>query len=123
AGSVGPTGAAWLAPGENGSWRWSTSGSKLCNASMVRRATARPAATGATEPLLGKRVLGPTVVMPGSGGGPSHGAMIRASTPCARSARANPRTCAWTPPKSDNEYGDDSITRTGGSLPREDHRI
>ena len=26
-------------------------------------------------------MLGPTVVMPGSGGGPSHGAMIRASTP------------------------------------------
>ena len=68
--------------------------------------------SGATDPLLGTRVLGPTVVMPGSGGGPSHGAMIRASTPWARRARASPSTCACTPPKSDSEYGHDNITRT-----------
>src|SRR5205085_5322565 len=61
-----PTSAAWFAPGENGSWRCTTSGSKVWSASMVRRATARPVATGATEPLLGSRVLGPTVMTPGS---------------------------------------------------------
>src|SRR5712692_7450073 len=66
---------------------------------------------GATEPLLGTRVVGPTVVIPGSGGGPSHGARTRASTPKPRSARASPSTCAWTPPNNDNEYGQDSMTR------------
>jgi hypothetical protein len=92
AGMVVPTSAAWFGPGDRGSWRWSTSGSKVRSASSVRRATARPVAIGATEPLLGIRVLGPTVMMPGAGGGPSHGAMIRASTPSSRKARANPRT-------------------------------
>ena len=103
AGIVVPTSAAWLAPGLNGSCRCSTSGSKVFSASIVRRATARPAATGATDPLLGSRVLGPTVTMPGSGGGPSHGAMTRASTPRRRSACTRPSTCACTPPKSDRE--------------------
>ncbi len=110
AGMVVPTSAAWLGPGESGSWRWSTSGPKVRNASMVRRATARPLAMGATDPLLGRRVLGPTLVMPGSGGGPSHGATMRASTPRWRNARASPSTCPWTPPKSVSEYGHKSIT-------------
>ena len=119
AGTVVPIRAAWLEPGENGSCRWSTSGPKLRIASSVRRATGRPAAIGATEPLLGTRVLGPTVVIPGSGGGPSQGAMMRASTPSSRSAWARPSTCPCTPPKTDSEYGQDSITRIGfTSLPR-----
>ncbi len=110
AGSVVPTSAAWLGPGESGSWRWSTSGWNVRSASIVRRATARPLAMGATEPLLGTRVLGPTVVMPGSGGGPSHGATMRASTPSSRSARARPSTWPCTPPNSVSEYGHDSMT-------------
>ena len=79
-------------------------------------------AIGATEPLLGTRVLGPTVVMPGSGGGPSHGATMRASTPSSRSARASPSTWPCTPPNSDSEYGHDSMTlRRGCPSPRRDH--
>ena len=58
---------------------------------------------GAIEPLLGKRRDGPTVVIPGSGGGPSHGAITRVSTPARRRARASPSTWPWTPPNTDNE--------------------
>ena len=49
---------------------------------------------GAIEPLLGNRRDGPTVVIPGSGGGPSHGAITRVSTPARRSARGEPEHLA-----------------------------
>ena len=103
AGMLVPTRRAWFAPGASGSWRWRTWGAKVRAASSVRRATARPTAIGATEPLLGIRVLAPTLVIPGSGGGPSQGATTRASTPKPRSARAKPSTWPWTPPTVESE--------------------
>jgi biotin carboxylase len=66
---------------------------------------------GEIEPLVEKPMLEPTVVIPGSGGGPSVGPITRASTPSARKARASPRTWPWTPPGTDNEYGERSETR------------
>ena len=74
-----PTSAAWVGPGVSGSCRWTTSGAKLRSASRVRAAARWFDVMGAIEPLLGKRRVGPTVVMPGSGGGPSHGAITRIS--------------------------------------------
>ena len=80
-------------------------------ASIVRRATARPVAMGATEPLLGTRELGPTVVIARLGRravarGRRCGRRRRAS----RSARASPSTWPCTPPNSVREYGHDSMT-------------
>ena len=71
----------------------------LRSASSVRSdASFCACAIGEIEPLLTKRTLGPTEVTPGSGGGPSHGPMTRASTPSVRSARASPSTWPCTPP-------------------------
>src|SRR5258708_1820735 len=55
--------------------------------------------------------------MPGSGGGPSQGAITRASCPSPRSARARPSTWTWTPPGVDSEYGHSTLTRTASPGP------
>ena len=94
-----------LAPGENGSCRCTTSGSNERSASSVRLATALPDVIGAIDPFDGNRNVGPRLMIPGSGGGPSDGAKIRASTPDRRSARARPSTWSCTPPYTDSEYG------------------
>ncbi len=88
----------WLMPGWRGSWRCSTSGSKTRSASRVRCTAAFVELIGAIDPFEGNRMLGPTLVTPGRGGGPSVGATTRASTPRARSACASPRTWSCTPP-------------------------
>ena len=107
-----PSNAALVGPGANGSCRWSTSGANTRNASSVRSdAVVWSWTNGTTLPLDATPVVGPTVVTPGSGGGPSVGPMTRASTPMARSARARPSTWPWTPPGTDREYGDSNATR------------
>ncbi|MFM8971950.1 MAG: hypothetical protein ACKOOG_04795, partial [Actinomycetota bacterium] len=88
----GVPGVEWLGPGTIGSWRCTTSGSIERKASAVRRAVAGVVAIGATEPFDYHSSVGPTLSRAGSGGGPSHGAMIRASTPRPRSSRASPST-------------------------------
>jgi hypothetical protein len=103
AGTSAPSSVAWFDPGTSGSCRCSTSGPNTRSASSVRRATALPDAIGATEPLESNRVLGPTVVIPGSGGGPSLGASTRASSPSARRLRARPSTWPCTPPANESE--------------------
>ena len=81
-GASAPSSAAPVGPGTSGSCRCTTSGRKLRNASSVRSDASFWAwAIGEIEPLLTNRTLGPTDVTPGSGGGPSHGPITRASTP------------------------------------------
>ena len=74
---------------------------------LERAARRRPCPTviGAIEPFDGKPRVGPRLVIPASGGGPSDGARTRASTPTPRSARASPSTWTCTPPSTDSEYG------------------
>ena len=73
---------------------------------------------GAIEPLAAVGKLAPNVVIPLSGGGPSHGASTRTSTPRARNTGARPRTCSCTPPGTDKLYGQIIPTRIEGySLP------
>ena len=68
-------------------------------------------AIGATEPLLGTRVLGPDGGDPGSGGGPSHGA-DDAGVDAERAQRARePEHLALHAAGGDSEYGHDSMTR------------
>src|SRR3954452_7269960 len=112
-----PTSAACVGPGVSGSCRWMTSGAKPRSASRVRAAAMWFDVIGAIDPLLGNRRVGPMVVTPVSGGGPSHGAMTRVSQPTRPSARASPRTWPCTPPKIDNEYGHTSATRNGSITP------
>src|SRR4051812_38816793 len=93
-------------PGTAGWCRCTRSGCMLRNASAVRRAVTRPGAIGAIEPFDSHSTLGPTLTIEGSGGGPSHGATMRTSTPSFRSSRASPRIWPCTPPGRDIEYGD-----------------
>ena len=65
------------------------------------------------------RCSGPTVVTPGSGGGPSHGPMTRASTPSVRSARASPSTWPCTPPGATASTGTTTSHAHRVSLPWE----
>jgi len=48
-----------------------------------------------------------------AGGGPSHGASTRTSTPIERSTVDRPITCACTPPGTDRLYGHTMPTRSG----------
>ena len=68
------------------------------SARIVLRAHETSGAIGATEPLAAKGMQLPSGVTPMSGGGPSHGPSTRTKWPWARSERANPSTCPWTPP-------------------------
>ena len=88
-----PTSAAWLAPGASGSCRWRTSGPN--DADRLEGARGRLHDRWRWAPSTrcsGPACSGRPPTIPGSGGGPSHGAMIRASTPelaqRARRARA-----------------------------------
>ena len=67
-------------------------------ASRVRLAIALFELIGEIDPFDGNRTVGPRLVTPGTGGGPSVGASTRASKPWARSARASPSTWPCTPP-------------------------
>ena len=59
------------------------------------------------------RVLGPTVVMPGSGGGPSHGRDDPGVDADARGARARARAPGPARRRTtDSEYGHESVTRS-----------
>ena len=78
----------------------------------MRRAAAGSGAIGATEPLPAAGTEAPRGVTHGSGGGPSHGASTRASTPMTRSARAMPSTWPCTPPGMLRLYGQTRPTRT-----------
>ncbi|CAB4790509.1 unannotated protein [freshwater metagenome] len=61
-------------------------------ASRVRSDATAPTFIGATDPFASIRTVGPTLITPGSGGGPSVGPITRVSTPISRSARARPST-------------------------------
>ncbi len=91
-GPLKPISALTVGPGTIGSWRCTTSGSRLRNASAVRRAVARPGEIGAMEPFDSHSTVGPTLTIVGSGGGPSHGATILTSTSSWRNSRASPST-------------------------------
>ena len=65
---------------------------------MVRKAADGSGAIGATEPLPAAGTDAPRGDTHGSGGGPSHGASTRASTPMDLNARPRPSTWCCTPP-------------------------
>ena len=78
-------------PATSGSCRCTTSGRNVRSASSVRRGDGASGGDRRDRAVARDTgVLGPTVVMPGSGGGPSHGATTRASTP-SRAARGRAR--------------------------------
>src|SRR5262245_22590304 len=101
-----------VGPGASGSCRWSTSNASSASARMVLRAQEGSGASGATEPFAAVGMELPNGMTNCSGGGPSHGASTRASCPRARSTRARPNTCPWTPPGTVRLYGQTRPMRT-----------
>ena len=75
--------------------------------------TAFPAVIGAIDPFDGKPRVGPTARDPGLRAAARRTVAITRRRPRRRAAlRASPSTCAWTPPKTDSEYGQMSATRS-----------